>query len=225
MLHVRVATPDDIPALAEFIHLSRRNHDLTTYRDRLPHPASGHPLGLWSSLITAGTCILAETHGEIAGCIGWTNRRTHRSLPHLPGGRAASPLDPARTSAQLHALIAHPRWARGGLARRLLRVGERAVREAGFRQLELLATPAEESFYAASGFTPVDRVDIRLSDGLTIATLRMRKGLAPARARTLPPAAGAIASTHRPGDATVPGLVSPRFAPVAAIEHGTDYSL
>ena len=41
MLHVRVATPDDVQALAEFIHLSRRNHDLTTYRDRLPHPASG----------------------------------------------------------------------------------------------------------------------------------------------------------------------------------------
>jgi GNAT superfamily N-acetyltransferase len=225
MLHVRVATPDDLPALTAFVRHSRRLHDLGDYGQWPPRAAGAYALGLWLSLVTDRTCILAERHGEIAGCVGWSYRRAHRSIPPVPGERASSPLDPATTPAQHHALIVRPRWARGGLARRLLRACERAAREAGYRRLELLATAAEESFYAACGFTILDRVDIRLSDEMTIATLRMRKGLAPAKTPTLLPVAGARSAAHLSGNATLSRLVPPLFSPLAAIEHGTDHSL
>jgi predicted N-acetyltransferase YhbS len=71
----------------------------------------------------------------------------------------------------------HPDWARQGIGRSILDVCEQAIRVAGFRGAQLVATLAGEPLYAACGYTAVERFDLPMTGGLSLPVVRMTKQL------------------------------------------------
>jgi N-acetylglutamate synthase-like GNAT family acetyltransferase len=58
-------------------------------------------------------------------------------------------LDPKRDSARIRAFFVHPGWARRAIGRAILQRCEKAIRLAGFRSVELVATLTGVPFYGA----------------------------------------------------------------------------
>jgi GNAT superfamily N-acetyltransferase len=129
-------------------------------------------------LIADGTYFVVEDAGVIAGCGGWSKRKT---LFGGDRGRHASEdalLDPACEPARIRAFFVHPRWARRGIGMQILRQCERAAAAAGFTTLELVATLAGVPLYAAGGFDAVEHFEIPLANGGRMPVVRMRKASA-----------------------------------------------
>lgn len=86
-------------------------------------------------------------------------------------------LDPQRDPARIRAFFVHPAWARRGIGRSILMACESAIRKAGFHGIELVATLAGEPLYAAGGYSPVERYEIDLAEGLRLPVVRMSRRL------------------------------------------------
>lgn len=124
-------------------------------------------------LIADGTYFVVEANGGIVACGGWSRRKT------LFGGdsSSASLLDPARDAARIRAFFVHPDFARRGAGRLMMTACETAISEAGFTNVEIVATLAGEPLYAAFGYLVSERFEIPLQDDLTLPVVRMRKQL------------------------------------------------
>lgn len=173
-----LATPADIPALEVLIPLSVRELQAPYYSPAQMEAALGPVFGVDRQLIADGTYFVARAGGEIAGCGGWSRRRSQF------GGDAARvgedpPLDPQTEPARIRAFFVHPQWARRGIGRALLLACEKAIREAGFHEMMMVATLAGEPLYAAFGYEVIERFGIPLAGGLTIAAVRMGKHVQP----------------------------------------------
>ena len=152
MLTVRLARPDDLPALRELIPASVRALSQGYYTPAQIEGAIRHVFGTDTQLIADGTYYVAEAEGTVVGCGGWSRRRT------LYGGdqmkAEADPLlDPATEAARIRAFFVHPDWARRGIASQIIDACVEAARDAGFQRLELMATLPGEPLYRAFGFT------------------------------------------------------------------------
>jgi GNAT superfamily N-acetyltransferase len=175
-LHLRPARVDEVPALNELIQDSARALSRGFYSPVEIEAAVRHVFGVDTSLIEDGTYYVVESEGELAGCGGWSTRRT------LYGGdqrRVGPPerLDPAQDAARIRAFFVAPRCARRGLARALLATCEEAAQRAGFRALELMATLPGVPFYSACGFHPLaERRDV-VPGGVELRFVHMRKEL------------------------------------------------
>jgi GNAT superfamily N-acetyltransferase len=125
-------------------------------------------------LIRDGTYFVVEDGAQIVGCGGWSKRK---SLYGGDGGRAGedAALDPQRDPARVRAFFVHPTWARRGIGRSILIACERAIIEARFRSVEIVATLAGEPLYASFGYSVVERHDIPLPGGLRLPVVRMAK--------------------------------------------------
>src|SRR5437868_11179043 len=77
------------------------------------------------------------------------------------------------------AFFIHPRWARRGLGRRLYAECESAARAAQFRSFELMATLPGEPFYAALGFTVIERVTVQLAGEVAVPLVAMQRRIDP----------------------------------------------
>jgi predicted N-acetyltransferase YhbS len=113
----------------------------------------------------------------IAGCGGWSRRR---SLFGGDAGRTAGEgdvLNPAHDAARIRAFFVHPDWARRGIGRQIMHACESAIGQAGFRSIELVATLGGEPLYAAFAYRSVDRYAIPLAGGLGLPAVRMVKDL------------------------------------------------
>src|SRR5688572_6438767 len=75
-VHVRAATPDDLPAIRALIPLSVRALSPGFYTPRQIESAIRHVFGPDTQLIADGTYFVAERGGVLAGCGGWSMRRT-----------------------------------------------------------------------------------------------------------------------------------------------------
>ena len=89
--------------------------------------------------------------------------------------RTLSRFDPASEPARVRAMFVHPGHARRGIGRMILARAEREAWEAGFTTCELMATLPGVPLYAASGYVPVERVEIELPDGVRLECWRMNK--------------------------------------------------
>lgn len=172
----RLATEDDIPGLNVLIPESARALSAGFYTDRQIESALVHIFGVDSQLIADGTYYAATDEGRLAGCGGWSRRRT------LFGGdqrKEASDdlLDPARDAARIRAFFVHPGWKRRGIGRRLIDLCEAAARQQGFREMELMATLPGEPLYAALGYAVTSRHDIAMPNGEVLPAARMVKAL------------------------------------------------
>jgi GNAT superfamily N-acetyltransferase len=177
---VRKAALADVPRLRAIIEASVRGLQAGDYTAAQIEGALVSVYGVDSQLIEDGTYFCAEISQEgsnektIVACGGWSKRKTLYGGDQF-GGREDSLLDPARDAAKIRAFFAHPDWARRGIGSLILEACETAAREAGFKKLEMGATLSGVAFYQAKGYVEVENQSALLSNGETLAIVRMFK--------------------------------------------------
>lgn len=152
-LTLRAALPNDVPALTALIAASARALGPGFYTAAETEAAITHVFGVDSALVDDRSYLVAEVEGALAGCGGWSARRT------LFGGdqfaaRRDDALDPAVDAARIRAFFVAPAFARRGVGAAILTACEQAARDAGFMRAELMATLPGVPFYAARGYRP-----------------------------------------------------------------------
>lgn len=169
---VRLAAEADIPALEELIPRSVRGLQSGHYSDAQMEAALGPVFAVDRQLIADATYFVAESGAGIVGCGGWSRRR---SLFGGDRGRAGEDtlLDPRLDPARVRAFFVRPDWARRGIGRSLMCRCEEAIRGAGFRSVEIVATLPGEALYAACGYEVLERYEIPMAGGLSLPVVRM----------------------------------------------------
>ena len=175
-LNVRLARDTDIPAIENLIPLSVRGLQFPYYSAAQMETAIGSVFGVDRQLIQDGTYFVVECEGALVGCGGWSKRKTLFGSDHQTN-RDDTELNPTSDSARIRAFFVHPDWARHGLGRAILEQCEKAIRDAGFRSIELAATLPGVPFYAAFDYVSHEQRDVPLADGLSLAVVRMTKKL------------------------------------------------
>lgn len=178
---IRAATMPDVDAIADLIPRATRELSKGFYTPAQIERAVGHVYGVDRQLIADGTYFVAEVDHRIAGCGGWSKRKT------MFGGdgtgfkdKTDSLLDPKMDAARIRAFFVHPDFARRGIGRAILKTCERAAHQAGFNKLELVATLPGEPLYVACGYQRLVPLDIPIPDGSFLPAIKMGKELAPA---------------------------------------------
>jgi len=196
---VRKAATEDVPRLREVIEASVRGLQAGDYSPAQIEGALDSVYGVDTQLIADGTYFAVEhavrvgarleddpaapsplvtNHSSLitvpVACGGWSKRKT------LYGGdqyaqREDSLLDPARDAAKIRAFFVHPDWARRGIGTLILEACENAARDAGFTRLEMGATLSGVAFYRAKGYTALENLEVRLSNGEMLPIVRMAK--------------------------------------------------
>jgi GNAT superfamily N-acetyltransferase len=171
----RLATLEDVPALTALMQAAIRQL-LPQFLKPQEVEASFAVMGLDSQLIADGTYFVIEEDGVIAGCGGWSRRATLFGGNHS-AGRDARLLDPATEAARVRAMYTDPAFVRRGIGRRILALCEDAARAEGFRRAELGATMGGQPLYEASGYQPIELLQVDTPNGIKVPILRMGKAL------------------------------------------------
>jgi GNAT superfamily N-acetyltransferase len=175
---LRLATEDDIPSLRVLIEASVRALQAGDYTPAQIEGALGTVLGLDTQLIADRTYFIAEaarrSQPHLAGCGGWSKRKTLFGADHGPG-REPALLDPANDAAKVRAIFVHPACARRGLGSLILATVEEAARAAGFRRFELGSTLTGVPLYRLRGYVESERVAVPLANGESVPVIRMIK--------------------------------------------------
>jgi len=174
LLKLRPATRDDAARIAILIDASVRGLQLGDYSQAQIDASLGTVFGVDRRLIEDGTYFVAELEGELAGCGGWSFRRTMFGGDAI-AGKDDGLVDPATDPARIRAFFVSPRHARKGIGRRILAACEAAAAEGGFKSFELIATLTGEKLYAQFGYEVMERMEAELSGGLSLPMTRMRK--------------------------------------------------
>jgi GNAT superfamily N-acetyltransferase len=151
-LSIRLAAPDDVPALMPLMTASIERLLTDAGLDAAQVKASHAIMGIDTQLIDDGTYYVVEDDGAVAGCGGWSRRATLYGGNHS-AGRDAALLDPATDAARIRAMYAHPDFTRRGVGRLILSTCEEAAAKEGFTKLQLMATVAGRPLYEGYGFT------------------------------------------------------------------------
>jgi GNAT superfamily N-acetyltransferase len=173
-VRLRHAVHADIPALKELIALSARELSRGDYTREQVEGALRGAFGVDTQLIDDRTYFVVEDDGQLAGCGGWSRRRTLFG-GDTRAGRDGTELDPARDAAKIRAFFIHPDFARRGIGSLLLERCELDAAAAGFRRLEMMATLPGVRLYAARGYAPAAEVEWPLGEGLSIRFVPMSK--------------------------------------------------
>lgn len=176
-IQLRLATPEDIPALDQLMRRSVQGLSAGYYTERQIELSLVHVFGIDTQIVADGTYFVAEANGQIAGCGGWSKRRT------LYGGDQAkegedSLLDPATEPARIRAFFVDPDFARKGIGRQIIGACEAGARVAGFTYLELGATLPGVPLYAALGYSPIEHIEHPMPEGEVLPIVRMGKAFA-----------------------------------------------
>lgn len=175
---IRRATFEDVPALENLIALSARGLSGDDYTPEQVEGALRGAFGVDTQLLRDGTYFVIESGGRLAGCGGWSRRKTLFGSD-ARADRDASELDPAADAARIRAFFIHPDFARRGLGTQLLERCERDAMAHGFRRLALMATLPGVKLYAARGYASEQPVDWPLEGELAIRFLPMSKPVTP----------------------------------------------
>jgi GNAT superfamily N-acetyltransferase len=167
----------DLPALGPLIAASARQLSRGDYTPEQVEGALRGAFGTDTQLIRDGTYFVIEVDGELAGCGGWSRRRTLFGSDARPG-RDAAELDPAKDAAKIRAFFIHPNFARRGLGTLMLDHCEQDAMAHGFKRFELMGTLPGVRLYAARGYQAGERFDWPLGDGLVIPFVPMTKDAA-----------------------------------------------
>jgi GNAT superfamily N-acetyltransferase len=193
-IRIRKAVAAEIPALRELIETSVRGLQALDYTAAQMEGALETVFGVDSQLIADGTYFVAEakngdassgaekTDGTenteaswtIAGCGGWSKRKTLYGSDHWTG-REDALLDPKHDAAKIRAFFIHPAWARRGIGSRILEACEMAASAAGFASYEMGATLTGAKLFGAKGYVAVEKIEVPLKGGLTLPVIRMAK--------------------------------------------------
>jgi len=188
-IHLRLAVPEDVPALRELINKSVRGLQTLDYSPAQIEGALQTVFGVDSQLIADGTYIVAEAERNaiardeaapqpfeliIVACGGWSKRKTLFGSDHWTG-REDALLDPLRDAAKIRAFFVHPDWARRGVGSMILQACEDAARSAGFTRFEMGATLTGAKLFGAKGYVAVKPISIPLANGELLPVIHMEK--------------------------------------------------
>lgn len=178
---LRVATEDDIPALHALVEASVRGLQANDYTQAQIDGALGTVLGVDTQLIRDRTYFIAEaqnpnlgSRGPLAGCGGWSKRKTLFGPDQGPG-REPELLDPATDAARIRAIFVHPSYARQGLGSLILAHVEAQAISAGFRRFEMGSTLTGVPLYRLKGYVEMERVKVPLANGEAVTVVKMAK--------------------------------------------------
>lgn len=177
---LRRARLADVPALQSLIAISARALGQRDYTPQQIEGALRGAFGVDTQLIRDGSYFVIEAGDRLAGCGGWSRRRTLFGSDSR-AGRDATELDPAVDAAKIRAFFIHPDFARRGLGTRLLERCEDDAASHGFTRLEMMATLPGVRLYAARGYQGASPVEWPLGEGLSIRFLPMSKPAPPSR--------------------------------------------
>lgn len=175
-LTARIATLDDLAALKGTIQRAIDRLQ-SGFLDPDQVRASHQVMGLDTQLLRDGTYFLLMDGERIAGCGGWSYRRTLFGGDASIVARAPDPLDPATDAARIRAMYTDPDYVRRGVGRTVLQHCEAAARAAGFTRAEMMATLAGEPLYAACGYQRLEAPIAALTDDVEVPLVRMGKVL------------------------------------------------
>lgn len=173
---LRVATNEDVARIRALIDASVRGLQAGDYSPAQIDASLKTVFTTDSRLIADGTYFVAlDENGEVAGCGGWSKRKTLYGGDHQVERIAPELLDPAVDAAKIRAIFVHPRFARMGLGSLILAAAEEAAMQAGFRRFEMGSTLTGVALYSRKGYRKVDRVMVPVGDGEEIEVVRMVK--------------------------------------------------
>src|SRR6266404_3683914 len=167
--HLRVATREDVAGIRGLIEVSVRGLQAGDYSAAQIEAALATVFTTDSQLLADGTYFVAHADaGELAGCGGWSFRKTLYGGDHQVEKSEPERLDPAVDAAKVRAIFVHPRFARMGLGSLLLEAAERAAMDAGFRRFEMGSTLTGVSLYTLKGYREVGRMMVPVGGGQVI---------------------------------------------------------
>lgn len=193
-IRIRKAVATEIPVLRKLIEASVRGLQAQDYTAAQMDGALETVFGVDSQLIADGTYFVAEARAAdassgadktggaenmgagwmIAGCGGWSKRKTLYGSDHW-AGREDALLDPQRDAAKIRAFFIHPAWARQGIGSRILEACEIAASAAGFTSYEMGATLTGAKLFSVKGYVAVEKIEVPLKGGLSLPVIRMAK--------------------------------------------------
>lgn len=177
--HLRVATGADLEAIRVLIDASVRGLQSGDYSPGQIAASLKTVFTTDSQLVADGTYFVAVAEdGALAGCGGWSKRKTLYGGDHQVERIEPELLNPATDAAKVRAIFVHPRFARMGLGSLILQAAEQAAIEAGFRRFEMGSTLTGVPLYSRKGYREVDRVRVPVGDGEEIEVVRMVKDAA-----------------------------------------------
>jgi GNAT superfamily N-acetyltransferase len=173
--HFRAACVEDIPAIRELIAASVRTLQVE-YTPEQRELALATVFTVDTQLIADGTYMVAMSEdGALAGCGGWSQRKTLYGGDHQVEALTPELLDPVTDAAKIRAIFVHPAYSRQGLGSAILERSEQAAEEAGFRRFEMGSTLSGEPLYLLKGYRGVETIRVPVGAGEGIAVVRMVK--------------------------------------------------
>jgi N-acetylglutamate synthase-like GNAT family acetyltransferase len=180
VLLIRQAVLADVPALQSLIRASVLSLQTGEYTAQQREQALELVFGVDTQLIEDVTYFVAEAEADgnqvLAGCGGWSKRKTLYGSDHC-AGREDALLEPDHDAAKIRAFFVHPEWARRGVGSRILEVSEAAAVAAGFRRLEMGATLTGVPLYRARGYIEGEQREVPLRPGVSLPIVHMVKQL------------------------------------------------
>ena len=175
---LRIARPDDGPAIDDLMKASTRDIFPTTYDERQTASSVRYIASVDRMLLEDGTYFVVEAAGELVACGGWS-RRDKLFTGSADQTNKVRLLDPATEAARVRAMFVRADWTRRGLGTRILEACEAAARAEGFHMLALMATMPGLPLYLRYGFIDLGHEPILLPDGVELEGARMEKPISP----------------------------------------------
>jgi GNAT superfamily N-acetyltransferase len=173
---VRVAGPKDIDEIRGLIASSVRGLQSEDYSAAQIEWALRTVFTVDSQLIADGTYFVATAEGgELAGCGGWSYRKTLYGGDHRVEKAASKMLIPAVDEAKIRAIFVHPDFSRQGLGSLILETAENAAMAEGFTKFEMGSTLTGVPLYRLKGYVEMERFKVPVGGGEMIGVVRMVK--------------------------------------------------
>jgi GNAT superfamily N-acetyltransferase len=173
---LRVAVSGDVEGISGLIDASVRGLQIGDYSAAQIDGALATVFTVDSQLIRDGTYFVAFAgDGELAGCGGWSFRKTLYGGDHQMEKIVPESLDPAVDAAKIRAIFVHPKFARMGLGSLILGAAEKAAMKAGFTRFEMGSTLTGVALYTLKGYRETERRKVPVSGGEEIEVVRMVK--------------------------------------------------
>lgn len=176
MITIRLAEMNEIQFLNQLISCSARELSQEDYTKEEIEGAIQYVFGVDLELILDKTYFVIEKDGRIAGCGGWSRRKTLFGGSQYKGREQRVYLDPQQDFAKIRAFFIHPKFARQGLGSILLKHCEHEALLQKFTRFEMMATLPGVKLYSAFGYHPISNEVITLPNNVPLRFVRMTKG-------------------------------------------------
>ncbi len=171
----RIATLDDFDAMRDLMSMAIEQLQ-TEFLSPEQIEASKFVMGLDSLLVRDQTYFVIMAGEVMAGCGGWSRRKTLFGGDHTQG-RDPDLLDPKIDAARVRAMYTHPDYTRRGIGTLILQLCEQAARKEGFKKVELAATMAGVPLYSHYGFLEIGRWMEKTPSGVEVPLAKMVKDI------------------------------------------------